>query len=70
MSSTDIYIAVVGGSQSVYTAGQGISMVSATGQAIAGTISTAAPTGGALTLNPVAGLITLVKIGINQNLKN
>ncbi|MBU3738531.1 MAG: hypothetical protein FGM55_06205 [Rhodoferax sp.] len=70
MSNTDVYIAVVGGSQSVYTAGSGISILSATGQAIAGVISAVAPIGGAIAVNPAAGLITLVRIGMDANSAN
>ena len=70
MSSTDIYIAVVGGGQGVYSAGPGISIISAGGQFIAGVVSAAGrfgAIGGAIATNPAAGLITLVKIGTDAS---
>jgi hypothetical protein len=67
MGNTDVHIAVAGGSQSVYTAGSGISILSATGQAIAGVVSAIGPIGGAIAVNPAAGLITLIKIGVDAN---
>lgn len=70
MSSKDLYIAVVGGGQGVYTAGSSISMLSASGQAIAGVVSAVGPIGGALAVNPAAGLITLIKIGLDAQTSN
>jgi len=44
----DVVIAVVGGAQELFTAGNQVSLLSAAGQAIAGVVSFAAPIGGAI----------------------
>jgi hypothetical protein len=67
MSNSDMYGAGIGGSQGVASAGQGISLLSASGQFIAGVVTAAARLGGALATNLAAGLITLIKIGVDAN---
>jgi uncharacterized membrane protein YccF (DUF307 family) len=57
------------------TAGEEISILSASGQLIAGVATAVAPIGGplalaSLALNPAAGLITLVKIGTDASNTN
>ena len=66
MAQQDVVLAVAGGAANFATAGQGISFLSATGQTIAGVVSAIAPIGGAIAVNPAAGLITLIKIGYVQ----
>ncbi|MDO9434967.1 hypothetical protein [Hydrogenophaga sp.] len=63
----DLLIAVVGGAQGGFTAGDSISILSAAGQAIAGIVTAIAPIGGGIAVNPAAGLLTLVKIGIDAD---
>jgi hypothetical protein len=66
MTSThDVVIAITGGFAGVYTAGQNISMVSASGQAITGVVSAAAPIGGAIATNPAAILLTVTNVSLN-----
>ncbi len=68
MSNIDVVIAVTGGADSLRTSlpsGQAVSIISASGQAIAGIVSALAPIGGAIAVNPAAGLITLIKIGLD-----
>ena len=67
MSQQDIVLAVAGGATNMATAGQGISVLSASGQTIAGIVSAVAPIGGAIAVNPAAGLITLIKVGIDAS---
>ena len=65
VSQQDIVLAVAGGTPNMATAGQGISILSATGQTISRMVSAVAPEGGAIAVNPGAGLITLIKVGID-----
>jgi hypothetical protein len=60
-STTGIVVAVTGGTHGVITAGQGISVLLASGQLIAGIVSAIAPIG-AIAVNPAAGLVTLIKL--------
>lgn len=64
-SNQDVVIAIIGGSTGVYTAGQGISMLSASGQAITGLVSAVAPIGGAIATNPAAILLTVTNVSTN-----
>ncbi|QCX50393.1 hypothetical protein [Ralstonia pseudosolanacearum] len=68
MSKVDVVIAVTGGADSLRTSlpsGQPVSIISASGQAIAGVVSALGPIGGAIAVNPAASIITLVKIGLD-----
>lgn len=51
MSKVDVVIAIGGGWQSIYIAGDGISMLSGSGQAIAGVVSAVGRIGGAIAVN-------------------
>lgn len=63
----DVVVAVVGGAEGYFSAGDQIAMLSASGQTIAGIVSAIAPIGGAIAVNPAAGLVTLLKIGVDAN---
>ncbi|WP_265288539.1 hypothetical protein [Verminephrobacter eiseniae] len=67
MSRQDIVLAVAGGATNMATAGQGISILSASGQTIAGIVSAVAPIGGAIAVNPAASLITFIKVSIDAS---
>ncbi len=67
MAQTDVVLAVAGGTANFATAGGGLSLLSAAGQTVAGVISAVAPIGGAIAVNPAAGLITLIKIGFDSS---
>ena len=67
-NTVDIIIGVIGGSQGLATAGGDISLISAGGQAIAGVVSIIP--GASVAINPAAGLLTFIKIGIDANKSN
>ena len=67
MAQQDVVLAVARGAANFATAGQGISFLSATGQTIAGVVLAIAPIGGAIAVNPAAGVITLIKIGYDAS---
>lgn len=63
--NSDVAIAVIGGAQGVVASNTPIALISATGQLVAGVVSSVSPVAGALVVNQVALQVTLLKISVD-----